>query len=365
MPNSAAFFVTPGLPLPRTEADITQWALLATGDYLFREGYTYLAVQWNKTVTDLLCADYPTGRPRRLGCGMIERASDRTQILQDASRLLRHPVSLGDFGTPGPVDHVLAFGYSQTAQVVSTFLRAGANQGEDGLFYDGFALSVNISASLVPFPDQGKIIALYTETDLQFFRAARERASAGLANYRHYELAGVAHIPQPLFPLDFLGATRQNPADLAPAQRAVIANLVAWIRHGDEPPTSQFIAGMILSDGSFVPERDADGNALGGLRLPHMPSLLCDGEGSDADDCRAAGAPLGTYTGLETNPNFFVQWGGTFEPFSPSELEERYGTRGTYVQLVRRAAQTLREQGYILQEDYETYVQEAAHQPLW
>ena len=142
---------------------------------------------------------------------------------------------------------------------------------------------------------------------------------------------------------------------LAPAQRAVIANLVAWIRHGDAPPPSQFIAGTLLPDGTFVPERDADGNALGGLRLPHMPSLLCDDESSDADDCRAAGAPLGTYTGLETNnvpvppsTNLYVQWGGTFEPFSPAELKERYRTRGNYVQLVRRAAQELRKQGYIL-----------------
>ena len=30
---------------PLTEENITQWALRATGDYLFREGYTYLAEQ--------------------------------------------------------------------------------------------------------------------------------------------------------------------------------------------------------------------------------------------------------------------------------------------------------------------------------
>ncbi len=57
--------------------------------------------------------------------------------------------------------------------------------------------------------------------------------------------------------------------------------------------------------------------------------------------------------------------GGPFEPFSPEELKERYGTRGNYVRLVRRAAQELRKQGYILSEDYRAYVREAAHQPLW
>lgn len=374
VPNSAAFGVTPQLPL--TEEDITQAALLATGDYLFREGYTYLAVQWNKMVTDRLGADPPPDRPRRLGYGVIDRAEDSTQILRDASRLLRHPVSLGNIRKPKPVDHVLAFGFSQTAFVLHQFIDAGSNQDTESLFYDGFALSVNIRAFIVPAiplpADQGKIISLYTETDLQFFRAALDRASGAADFYRHYELAGVAHIPQPFLPLDAdpFGATRQNPANLAPAQRAVIANLVAWIRHGDAPPPSQFLDGTLLPDGSFVPERDADGNALGGVRLPHMPSVLCDDERRNADDCRAAGAPLGTYTGLETNvpvppsTNLFVMWGGTFEPFSPEELKARYRNRGNYVQLVRRAAQELRKQGYILPEDYRKYVREAAHQPL-
>ena len=35
VPNSAYFSVTPDRPL--TEENITQWALRATGDYLFRE----------------------------------------------------------------------------------------------------------------------------------------------------------------------------------------------------------------------------------------------------------------------------------------------------------------------------------------
>jgi hypothetical protein len=375
VPNSAAFLVLPDLPL--TEADIVQWALLATGDYLFREGYIYLAVQWNKTVTDRLGVDPPPGRPRGLGYGVIERDADSTQILQDASRLLRHPVALEKIRKPKPVEHVLAFGYSQTGFVVNQFIDTGSNQDTDGLFYDGFALGGSIRAAVVPAiplpTDQGKVIALYTETDLQVFKAALNRTSGAADFYRHYELAGVAHAPKPLFPLDAnpFGATRQNPANLAPAMRAVIANLVAWIRQGDTPPPSKFIEGALLPDGAFVPDRDVDGNALGGLRLPHMPSLLCDDDRSDADDCRAAGAPLGMYTGLETvnvpvppSTNLFVMWGGTFEPFSPEELQERYRNRSHYVRLVERAAWVLRRQGYILLKDYRRYVLDALRQPL-
>ena len=120
--------------------------------------------------------------------------------------------------------------------------------------------------------------------------------------------------------------------------------------------------GTMQPDGNLDPARDADGNALGGLRLPHMPSLVC----TNGNHCHAAGAPLGTYTGVETASQIpFVRTGGTFDPFSPEELKERYENQGTYVQLVRRAAQELRKQGYILQEDYRKYVSEAAHQPLW
>lgn len=361
VPNSAIFGLLPNLPL--TEENILQVALRTAQDYLFREGYTYLSVQWNKRVTDRLGADPPPGRLRRLGYGVIERTEDRFEIIKDASRLLRYPPSLEDIGTPDPMEHVLAFGYSQTAGFMTLLIRQGSNQEAGSLIYNGFVLVANVQANATPFPTgQGKIISFFSETDAQNGFAHRDRASVGLDDYRQYELAGVSHIPKPVDPQDAFGATRQNPADFSPVVKGIFANLTAWIRNGDEPPPSKFIEGTVLPDGAFEVARDADGNALGGLRLPHMPSVLCD----DTDHCKASGAPLGVYSGQETNTtNVLVELGGTFEPFSPEELKERYGTRGNYVRLVRRAAQELREQGYILREDYTKYVREATRQPLW
>jgi hypothetical protein len=368
VPNSAIFGLMPNLPL--TEENVLQFALKITHDYLFRGGYTYLSVQWAKTVTDRLGADPPPGRLRRLGYGEIERTEDRFEIIKDASRLLRYPPFLGDMEIPEPLEHVLAFGYSQTAGFMTLFIRGGSNQEGGSLLYDGFAMGGNINANATPFPTgQGKILSFFSESDAQNSLAHLDRASVGLADYRHYELAGVAHLPKPVDPQDAFGATRQNPADFSPVVKGIFANLTAWIRNGDDPPASKFIEGTVLSDGTFEVARDADGNALGGLRLPHMPSVLCDDKGHghhDKDHCEAAGAPLGVYTGLETNTtNVLVLLGGTFEPFSPEELKERYGTQGNYVRLVRRAAKELREQDYILQEDYTKYVREAARQQLW
>ena len=62
---------------------------------------------------------------------------------------------------------------------------------------------------------------------------------------RQYEVAGTcSHLPKPIAPQDAFGAIRQNPADFSPVVKAVFANLVAWIRDGDEPPaSSEFIEG--------------------------------------------------------------------------------------------------------------------------
>ena len=57
--------------------------------------------------------------------------------------------------------------------------------------------------------------------------------------------------------------------------------------------------------------RDADGNAVGGVRLPHMTSMLAGG--------RKAGALLGQYSGFAygfAKDNLFFTISGEFKPFS-------------------------------------------------
>jgi hypothetical protein len=100
--------------------------------------------------------------------------------------------------------------------------------------------------------------------------------------------------------------------------------------------------------------RDADGNAVGGIRLPHMPSAWRG---------KPAGAPLGTYTGLDldhlADGLFFLA--GTFRPFSPARLTELYPTPRAYAARVRRAADRLLADGHILRSDRNAYVNAANH----
>ena len=110
--------------------------------------------------------------------------------------------------------------------------------------------------------------------------------------------------------------------------------------------------------GRFRFVTDADGNVAGGVRLPHMPTVLPNGA--------QAGAPLGVYGGLDPDYlrpiNYFAWMGGTFAPFSAEELARRYPSREAYVQLVRTAAAALLADRFLLQEDYDAYLQAA---PWW
>jgi hypothetical protein len=202
----------------------------------------------------------------------------------------------------------------------------------------------------LPVEDGSKIIAVQAQTDVKDYGAAYSRFPNN-PKWRQYELAGVSHLPAPIFPrID----ENQNPVNPQPVFRAAFDNLTRWITEGGPAPPSRFLEGTLNEDGTFDTDLDEDGNALGGLRLPHMEQVV---------DGVVAGAPLGIYTGTHPEADKELErgrWiGGYFEPFSSEELAMRYPDHETYVQRVTRAADYLLESGYILEEDRDAYVQEA------
>ena len=61
-------------------------------DYLLRNGFTHMAIQYSKMVTDFMGETPPEGRTRRRLCyGRIELASDGYEIVRDAARWLAAP----------------------------------------------------------------------------------------------------------------------------------------------------------------------------------------------------------------------------------------------------------------------------------
>ena len=348
------------------ESQTVDWTRRTTEGYLFENGYTYASVQWSKEVTELF-ADVPPGEDsNHLVRGTIERGTDAFPILRDTARFLKDPSAFEGADGPLPVDAVLSSGFSQTASLQNQYLLEAENLGDGVPAYDGHMLQMTgllcwVVDNEAPFYGEGMpcpdvpsghqdspVILIPAQTDVKISGAALARNEAD-RHWRQYELAGVSHLPAPIDP----GLSdAQNPVDPRPVFRAAFHNLALWATEGTPAPPSTFLEGTIGEEGDFTPSLDDNGNALGGLRLPHLEQVI-DGE--------VAGAPLGTYAGLHpVGPDELLVWiAGTFAPFSDEELAQRYPDHETYVNRVTRAADYLLERGYILEEDRDAYVAEA------
>ena len=108
----------------------------------------------------------------------------------------------------------------------------------------------------------------------------------------------------------------------------------------------------------LVPQVDADGNDLPGIRTPHLA------------------VPLATFTGWNFRRQGAAEKAlagvvGSYLPFAPTaqerqalndprpSLEERYPSRSHYVEAIARAAQLLVDQRFLLAEDAKRYVEQA------
>jgi hypothetical protein len=235
------------------------------------------------------------------------------------------------------------------------------------------------------------------------------RSDATLAdNTRIYMFAGGQHGPAAFPPRKSIGQQMNNPNDYRWSMRALLLAMNRWIKDGAAPPASRYpriedrtlvplesfrfptLAGVqkptdlhkayrvfygldfaskgIVSvdppevNGSYpilVPQVDADGNELGGVKMPEVA------------------VPLATYTGwnlfnAEAGPvELLSSMQGSYIPLTRTRadkatardprasIEERYRDRSHYLELVTAAARELVKQGYLLDEDVATLVQRA------
>ncbi len=249
----------------------------------------------------------------------------------------------------------------------------------------------------------------YTNTGVEYWGGGRVaalihetpdgRADLTLpANVRFYFLAGTQHGPAPFPPTATAGQQRNNPTDYWWALRALFAAMDDWVRHGTAPPPSRYpqladgtlvpaarvafpaIPGVAsprgLTAGArapnplqpggagagaplplFVPQVDADGNEISGIRLPEVA------------------VPLATLTGWNFRRGSDSELApllGSFVPFAPTRearrqsgdprrsIEERYPSREAYVAKVEKAAAALARERYLLEADVPAVVMQAA-----
>ena len=159
---------------------------------------------------------------------------------------------------------------------------------------------------------------------------------------RIYHLASTQHAPAPL-PMHGppgRGVNPPNTIDYKPFVRAAVDTLTQWVTANVEPPPSRyprFDAGTLGPD--LRPTTDADGNEVPGLRHPDVS------------------VPLATYTGWNPrNPatgggDLLVRAMGSSLPFAPEVIRGRYASRDQFLTEIRRAAETLAADRYILPDD--------------
>lgn len=227
------------------------------------------------------------------------------------------------------------------------------------------------------------------------------------ANVRSYFFAGTSHGPAAFPPTAQVpGAPLANPVNANACITALRLALQQWVTEGVEPPPSVHpkladgtlvpvaavrfsqVPGLAAPNGLsagprvanprwpggagagtelplLVPQVDADGNDLGGIRLPDVA------------------VPLGTATGwvlrpLELgSPHEPVLLRGAWVPFARTRaereaaqdprpsLEERYASRDAYLDLVRACLQDLVERRLLLASDLEAQLRQAGERWDW
>lgn len=226
-------------------------------------------------------------------------------------------------------------------------------------------------------------------------------------NVRSYFFASTSHGPASFPPTSQVkGSPLANPVNANPAILALRFAMHRWVSDGVEPPPSVHPK---LNDGTLVPISEvkfpkvpgmAAPNAVkaggrvqnpqlpdgagGGLELPLLVPQ-CDADGNDLGGIRMpeVAVPLGTGTGWVFRPEAFGEpedfylLRGAWVPFAQTKaereakddprlsLEERYANKYAYLDQVKAAVRVLIEQRFLTADDLEPQLKQASERWDW
>jgi hypothetical protein len=200
-------------------------------------------------------------------------------------------------------------------------------------------------------------------------------------NTRVYFLTGAQHGPARFPTTVGQGQQPDNPLEYWWTMRALMVAMEKWITDGTPPPPSRYPR---LSDGTLVPSTKVAFPAIGGVQTPgivlpgqrdgkQIPFLVpqVDADGNEVAGIRTPESlvPLATYTGWNfRNPSIggtrqLVSLLGSRVPFPRTAADaernhdprkaivERYPSHEAYVAAAKKAADDLVKAGYLLTED--------------
>jgi hypothetical protein len=219
-------------------------------------------------------------------------------------------------------------------------------------------------------------------------------------NVRVYTIAGTQHGAGSFPPAEGNGQLRTNSNDYRWAQRGLLVALDSWVRQNTPPPSSRH---PMLSDGTLVAHRDFKFPALPGVQLPTfvpggyrpdvpapysaLPFLVpqVDADGNEIAGIRLPeqAVPLATLTGWQFRserigaPRSLLAMAGAHISLAPSRaereksqdprpsVEERYPSRADYLKKVQEAGDRLAGERYILKDDVGLIVELAGARWDW
>lgn len=225
--------------------------------------------------------------------------------------------------------------------------------------FDGFILHARMGSDARPLnlavkqPDivrlrtdqKAPVIVTNTEGEAPRHFAARQPDSAA---YRLWEVTGAPHTNMfwigwfnRMAERDFGGkpTSCDVPEDVPSnyVENAALTALVRWVKEGVPAPRFEPIA--IVAGAKPEAERDALGNAKGGIRLPNVA------------------VPASRFPGR-------MGCTGSAVPLTEAEFTERYGSREAWLAQFRAAVADAQRQGYLLPADGEAMLRTASSRTL-
>ena len=352
----------------------TEWG--GSGDFFVRHGWVWVGASVQRVGVNGATTGATANRglrqwsPSRYGSldltngGTVLDDSQSYDVYTQIARLVRQGPSSGPNPFAGlDVRGVYAGGVSQSATFLIRYYNAIQAAARA---YDGFLVGLGGG---VPRSDvRTKLMKVYTETDVLLSQAALRVPDS--TTIRSWEVTGGSHVPASAVspdPTDFratLGGiqTREygpsapvdcrnpGPSDVEvwAVFQAAYAALDRWVTEGVPPASADPIEVASLGPPVTL-VRDANGIALGGIRLPKVtvPVALNNGANGAAS--------------LANPRSVFCVLYGTHAPFDQNKLASLYPAHGAYVSKVTKAVNDLVARRFLLKEDARTLLTDAAH----
>ena len=184
------------------------------------------------------------------------------------------------------------------------------------------------------------VFVVNSETETQAYFSARQPDTE---KFRFWEVAGTSHVSMPrAIAANAPGLDSPNWLSFAPVYDAALRHMHIWLTKGTLPPTAPLIE--TASDNGTI-QRDAHGNALGGIRLPDVAVPTASHNGF--------GRPV------EGGSRFAFLYGRA-QDFAPAELTTLYPRQQDFLNKYDAALSNAIDAGFVLAEERPRLQGEAA-----